>query len=326
MNQLSIFAIKVLRKLYSKAFVVKPLAKNIVEHNPDIVSDILYNVLADGKPVMIARYGSTEMLCMVNYLGVLKGAHVCNYITNKQPEWWWGNNIRIQMTQWSGFFPSTNENLTKFSQLMIESSEDLDVLGSWLEHEQYFIGKLNIPLVWIIYLEPFWAEKPWTRVLKGKKVLVVHPFASLIEMQYQKKREGLFINPDILPEFELYTIPAVQSLGGGNNEFSDWFEALAWMQSEIDKVDFDICLLGCGAYGFPLASHIKIKGKQAVHMGGSLQLLFGIKGKRWTDPQKSIDTFGKPGMYEALFNEHWVFPGDENKPLNADQVEGACYW
>jgi hypothetical protein len=136
----------------------------------------------------------------------------------------------------------------------------------------------------------------------------------------------LFENTDILPEFKLHTIPAVQSLGGVNNQFSDWFEALAWMQSEIDKVEFDICLLGCGAYGFPLASYIKRKGKQAVHMGGSLQLLFGIKGKRWTDPQKSLDTFGKPGMYESLFNEHWVFPGDENKPRNADDVEGACYW
>jgi len=326
MNQISIFALKVLRKLYSKVFVGKPLTEHKVEHYPDTVSDILYNVLADGKPVMIARYGSTEMLCMVNYLGVLKGAHIFNYITSKQPEWWWGENIKIQMTQWSGFFPSTNENLTKFSQLMIESSKDLDVLGSWLDHEQYFIGELAIPLVWIIYLEPFWAVQPWTRVLNGKKVLVVHPFASLIKMQYQNKRDLLFINPDILPEFELHTIPAVQSLGGANNEFGDWFEALAWMQSEIDKVDFDICLLGCGAYGFPLASYIKLKGKQAVHMGGSLQLLFGIKGKRWTDPQKSIDTFGKAGMYESLFNEHWVFPGDENKPLNADQVEGACYW
>lgn len=75
-------------------------------------------------------------------------------------------------------------------------------------------------------------------------------------------------------------IRAVQSLGG-NSQFKDWFEALEYMKTEIDKVDYDICLIGAGAYGFPLAAHVKRQGKQGVHLGGALQLLFGIKGKRW---------------------------------------------
>lgn len=36
------------------------------------------------------------------------------------------------------------------------------------------------------------------------------------------------------------------------------------MKSEIDKCDYDVCLIGCGAYGFPLAAHVKHKGKQAI--------------------------------------------------------------
>jgi hypothetical protein len=321
-----VYILKATRKIYSKFFGIPASKDQDCEHNPDIASEIIYNALADGKPAMIARYGSTEMLCMVNYLGVLNGPRILKYIQGKQAEWWWEDNVMDQMTRWSGFFPSTPDNCTRFSQLMIESTKDLDVLGSWLVQEQYFIKKNTISKVWLIYLEPFWALQPWTRILRGKKVLVVHPFAGVIESQYKYKRALLFKNDDILPEFVLHTIAAVQSLGGDNARFGNWFEALDWMQSEIDLVDYDICLLGCGAYGFPLAAHIKQQGKQAVHMGGALQLLFGIKGKRWTDPQKSIDTFGKPGMYESLFNEHWVFPGEENKPKNADQVEGACYW
>jgi glycerol-3-phosphate dehydrogenase len=49
------------------------------------------------------------------------------------------------------------------------------------------------------------------------------------------------------------------------------------------KKDYDVALIGCGAYGLPLASHVKRKGKQSIHLGGGLQLLFGIKGKRWDD-------------------------------------------
>lgn len=56
----------------------------------------------------------------------------------------------------------------------------------------------------------------------------------------------------------------------------------------MDAVDYDIVLLGCGAYGFPLAAYAKRRGKQAIHMGGSLQLLFGIKGKRWEDQNYAI--------------------------------------
>ena len=99
------------------------------------------------------------------------------------------------------------------------------------------------------------------------------------------------------------------------------------MKDQIGQTDFDICLLGCGAYGFSLAASVKRMGKQAVHLGGALQLLFGIKGKRWEDPQYGVQRWGLPeGFYVNMFNDHWKKPDDFTKPANAQQVEGACYW
>ncbi len=175
-------------------------------------------------------------------------------------------------------------------------------------------------------MEPYWAERPWSRALKGKKVLVVHPFAALIEKQYREHRTHLFENPDVLPEFELQTIEAVQSLGGDAGQFKTWFEALHYMEEEIDKRDFDIALIGCGAYGFPLAAHVKRSGKKAVHLGGALQLLFGIKGNRWEDPRYGEDALGRKSPYLELFNEYWCRPDKDMKPVHANKVEGACYW
>ncbi|WP_274095727.1 hypothetical protein [Riemerella anatipestifer] len=40
-----------------------------------------------------------------------------------------------------------------------------------------------------------------------------------------------------------------------------WFDALEDMKNKIDLVDFDVAIIGCGAYGLPLASYIKNKGK-----------------------------------------------------------------
>lgn len=156
-------------------------------------------------------------------------------------------------------------------------------------------------------------------------MLVIHPFAELIIKQYQR-REQLFDNPDVLPEFDLKVIKAVQSLGGESNGFADWFEALQYMKNEMDRTDYDICLIGCGAYGFPLAAHAKRQKKKVVHFGGELQLLFGIKGSRWEDPLQAIKCGLPRDFYQKLFiNPAWVRP-EEYKNAHSLKVENACYW
>lgn len=149
--------------------------------------------------------------------------------------------------------------------------------------------------------------------MENKKVLVIHPFEKSIRAQYAK-REFLHENPHILPKFELKTIKAVQSIAGTKTEFATWFDALESMKQQIDKTDFDIALIGCGAYGLPLAAYTKSLGKQAVHIGGALQLMFGIKGKRWAE------------WYPGMFNKYWVSPDESETPQNYTTIEGGCYW
>lgn len=329
MNIISIFTLKILRKFYAKIIGGYKLPALQREENPDKVSDMICTLLISDKPCMIARFGSTEMLALVNYLGVNSKKHsISDYIKGKQPAWWWNKNVMDQMQRWSGFYPATPKNMQRFGELMINETKKVDILGSWIINEIYisnYIKKAQI--VHLRLLEPFWSNTPWTIALKDKKILVIHPFAQLIYKQYTEKRTLLFKNPNILPPFKLEVIQAVQSLGGNNNDFTDWFEALQWMKDEIDKKDYDICLIGCGAYGFPLAAHVKKQGKKAVHLGGALQLLFGIKGKRWENPNYGVKEWGIPyGSYSSLINEYWVRPGDLGRPQNAEQVEGACYW
>ena len=88
------------------------------------------------------------------------------------------------------------------------------------------------------------------------------------------------------------------------------------MKAEMDTKDFDVVIIGCGAYGFPLAAHAKRRGKKAIHLGGPTQMLFGIKGKRWVENEN----------FKAILNEHFVFPEDTDKIKNASKVEEGCYW
>ena len=321
MNELSIFTLKVLRKLYTKTFGGYQLPPLQREEDPDKASEMIYNQLMQDKPCMIARFGSTELNAIANYYGITKcPKDIIGFITGKSPQWWWNKKGLEEIYSCSGFFPATEQNVTKFSQMMIEDMPLVDILGSWRPQERLFSKELkNARFVNLEILNPYWSKKPWTRALKGKKILVIHPFAETIHLQYSK-REKLFSDPEILPQFELHIIKAVQSLGG-NDQFKNWFEALKWMENEMDKIDYEICLIGCGAYGFPLAAHAKRKGKKAVHLAGALQLLFGIKGKRWEDPH-----YNETYNYAALMNEFWVKPSMNEKSQNAENVEGGCYW
>ena len=331
MNNITILILKALRKGYQRLFSPAAPTYDRGITDPDKASEVIYNLLASGKPCMIARYGSTELLALTNYLGVVdKHRSVCKYIQGKQFAWWWEDNVKDQMTRWSGFFPSTDENLMKFGELMVEDSKQVDVLGSWIDNERFMQPYMSPTLqkIHLHVLEPFWSCKPWSRILHGKRIVVVHPFAATINTQYQKSRQYLFDNQNILPKFSsLRLVKAVQSLGGDNSCFKNWFEALEWMKNEIDKEEYDVCLIGCGAYGFPLAAHVKRTGKQAVHLGGALQLLFGIQGNRWEDPNYGVKEWGiVQGLYSNLMNEYWVRPSENEKSNNAKAVEGGCYW
>jgi hypothetical protein len=310
----------VLRKIYTKAFE-KTLLKPECEQNPNVASEIIYDVLMSDKSCMIARFGSTELTCLSNYLGVKNSKRkYVDYVKGNVQPWWWEENIINQMQQWSGFFPAREDKIEQFCELMLQDIPQVDILGSWLAEEQLFKMELeNCSKINFELLNPYFSSIPWTKALEGKKVLVVHPFANTIELQY-KKRELLF-KDNLLPEFELMTVKAVQSIAGNPTQFEDWFQALEYMKAEIDKHDYDICLIGCGAYGFHLAAHVKRMGKKAVHLGGSLQLLFGIRGKRWEDPN-----YNPIYNYARLMNEHWVKPENNEKPVGATTVEGACYW
>lgn len=266
----------------------------------------------NGKmPFMAARFGSTELLNMRGVEFPAKGESTTRKYFN-------------QLCNWSGFFPQDFSLLKPFVELERQSASEIDIIAIWFHaFEDYYIKKFmkkDVKCTYLLNFEPWSApECPWSAALKGKKVLVVHPFAETIQSQYTN-REKIFPGTNILPEFELKTLKAVQTLAGNKDDrFATWFEALDWMYQEALKIDFDIAIIGCGAYGMPLAAKIKQAGKQAIHLAGATQLLFGIRGKRWdTDPAFEY--------VRRWYNNAWVYPGLQDRIQNESKVENACYW
>lgn len=290
-------------------------------------SRVIKSILETSSSCMVSRLGNTELHIISNYLSSKRFHSIIRYVTGRQDAWWWEKEWVNALSNGAGVFPVDEKNLLRFSQLYIEDIKQIDILGSWLPQEKSIDKILSpqIKKVNLIDLDPFWSDFPWSNALEGKKILVVHPFSKSILRQYQR-RELLFENPSILPEFaSLEVIPAIQSIAGEKTRFSDWFEALDFMKNEINKRIYDICIIGCGAYGLPLAAHVKRSGKKAIHMGGSTQLLFGIMGNRWTNMPPLIRD-GRIINYAELENKYWIKPSIDETPTNASSVEGGCYW
>ena len=301
-------------------------------------NDLLYDALKDGNPFMLTRYGSIEM-CVTNSYRMRQDSRnmiskLWEFVTDKTDLPWYDDLFVVSISRNAGVFNPTPSILDRFAKRYLQDSKLIDMLMSVNYKEKFMPLKDTCKFIHFESIYPYFVERPWTRILKGKRVLVVHPYADTIRKQYAN-RDKLYENKEILPEFELITLKAVQSSAYAEVPFKDWFEALKYMEDEISKIQFDICLLGCGAYGLPLAAHVKRLGKQAIHMGGGVQLLFGIKGKRWEEEykiatEKNIFGYNVPFTlnldYYKLFNEYWVNPSSDETPKSAKSVEGACYW
>ena len=314
------FCLRALRKVYMKFSPNEMFTDRYVQYFDQEANDYIAKALRENKKgLMVAKFGTTELDTMLFYMLNNKSLKAYGDMIHGRRHIF--ENEFPLLLLLSGFFPCDPDLARKFKDLYLEDIKQLDILASYIYVEHYLHKELShcVKVNLDGYYAPFMWNNPWTKELKGKKVLVVHPFTESIKKQYER-REKLFDNPDVLPEFkELILIKAVQTIAGNKTEqgFETWFDALEYMKTEISKKDFDVALIGCGAYGLPLAAHVKRMGKIAVHLAGWTQMLFGIYGNRWLNDQPE---------YAKFINEYWVRPSEGEKPQKAEIVENGCYW
>ncbi len=321
------FVLKPMRKIISHGKTREQLDTSRGELKDQEANDYVREQILDadqGQGLMVAKFGSIEFMNVCSYLEINSGSRasqIRDYLTGKKNYIFPDECLKMLVNN-AGFFPESPVLWKKYVKLFLEDLKDIDILGSYIVDEEMVEDRLVSCKKTVNldgYLAPFLWKHPWTSALENKKVLVIHPFTDSIKKQYER-RETLFEDPLVLPEFkELICIKAVQSIAGNgpSTGFSDWFAALHSMEEQIDQVDFDVALIGCGAYGMELAAYCKRKGKIAIHMASWVQMLFGIYGNRWLNDQPE---------YRGFINPYWIRPMDSEKPENLDKVEKGAYW
>ena len=272
--------------------------------SPDAVDSLISEKLESSVPFMVGRWGSVEARLVGESL--------------------WKQNVFSRKTlleahRNAGIFPVRQDVLAEVANCLYSSAQSLDVVGCWdSPYQAKLIAKSSPSSVCcdLSSLEPWlFNGESWLSRLEGRAVLVVHPFVKTISSQ-AGNLGGIFTNGRGLPSCELKLLKPPVTLGHQTEHFASWIDALADLKARVASVDFDVALIGCGAYGLPLAASVKAMGKPSIHLGGALQLLFGIRGRRWEAmPQ-----------YASLMNDAWVRPSPDETPRAASKVDGGCYW
>jgi len=225
-----------------------------------------------------------------------------------------------------GLFPVRKDIFFRFADEYRVALAQMDLVALWQDRGTYesFLearaadrwapSAARTGFYFIRFIKPY---AQWLEDLARLRWLVVHPFEKTIRAQLPHIRDlGVFSEisfPDLKtriedtsflapPQFSYMTPPRHQ----------DWFEALDELKARMEKANFDIALVGAGAWSLPLVAHAKKIGKKGIHMGGALQLLFGVKGGRF-DPA-------------GIYNHAWIRPLPEDIPNDFKKMEKGAYW
>jgi hypothetical protein len=299
---------KTIRGLIRAAESWKYLDSRVWDHEAGNVA--IYDAIISRRPVAIGKLGSTELQGIRSYLRERENAD-WRELTR---------NYRRSLYTNSGLFPDDPEIFEQYCRFMTnEVLPQLTHAIVWLTYGEHRVLSRfcrDYTPINIMGSAPYLWSLPWSIALEGKKVLVVHPFEKSIRKQHDQLAHVWGKKKAVMPVFglDVLAVPHYPSLVRPKHH--DWFESLAMLKKQMEEKDFDVALIGAGAYSLPLAIHAKGLGRQGIHTGGETQFLFGIKGARW-------DAIPNCNRY---YNEHWIRPLPEDTPASNNSIEGGCYW
>jgi hypothetical protein len=235
----------------------------------------------------------------------------------------------------SGIFPLTPAMFDEFSAFYAAHARRLDCVGIGVHaaHQQTMLERrvlwhCDLPGRLIPYVgqepdrsTPDRPERCYLPALAGKRVLLVCPFASLLQERATRETfEGVWG----CTGKRWFAPSSVRAL-----EFPYGFERATHARyasvlslfddivSRMERCQFDVALIAAAALGIPLASTARAQGKVAISLGGHLQALFGVRGQRWRDD---------PEWAQRYFNEWWIDMPAHHIPADNQVCDAGSYW
>ena len=304
----------------------------------DSLKDSITNNTNNPKPLFIGKIGANELIIIYQAI-LIQQCQMTDFSMDMKRD---GSDV-------AGIHPNTKEGFMNFIRIYLEAIKSMNIIASWNERlinvEEYIwrnyivnskVGKPeHLGIVELTTLESFYTERQywWQNLYENKTILVITPFTKSIQKQldnrenvFRGKWKG-FWSDKISFKFIKFPHPYnVSSLEDKAKYPERNAELLLKFQKEIDEVydsigSFDIALIGAGGNSILLCDYIKrVKGKSAFHLGGGLQMMFGVYGNRW-DPK-----FNNSPFLKEYINDSWIRPIPEEVPPEYKKQENGAYF
>jgi hypothetical protein len=228
----------------------------------------------------------------------------------------------------AGIFPATPEFQSRFADEFARAAGELDAIGVFpkLAGESAELlaahGMRGAPMDFSDQEPersvPADEERCWLRHLRGRRVLIVAPFAKLLRARANHADYEAAWAKIGKRWFEPESVAAVELPYGFDPEVHRRYDTALDLLSEVrERVlaeEFDVALIAAGGLAIPLAAAIKRDGRAGLSLGGHLQVMFGVTGERWLE---------REDWRRAYFNETWVRVPERYRPVGATMEN---YW
>lgn len=229
----------------------------------------------------------------------------------------------------AGIFPPRPDFYRRFAEVYAGHVRRLDSLG-------VFAGPPAVELDIVRHhrLEtapiPYWEQEPdrsspseparcYLHHFRGRDVLLVCPFANLLRERATRTTFEAVWAKTGKKWFDPARVDSVEFPYGFARATRDRYptalDLLDDITAEMDTRTYDVALIAAGGLGIPLASFAKGRGKVGISLGGHLQVLFGVLGKRWRRRGEWADRY---------FNEAWIDMPAKYRPDPSETNED--YW
>jgi len=229
-----------------------------------------------------------------------------------------------------GLFPCSEEAMLSYAELHGKATRELDLLGlvgGRLEADLLNRLRPKGQTINLLELEPDrsvpdQSEHCWLPELRGKRVLIVSSIAELLcqranqttfEAVWAKSGKPWFDPAQVRPlQFPYcYDVHTQERFGSSEN-------LLEWIVNQLDPTSFDLALIAGSSLGIPIAAAIRAMNRSAIALGGALQVLFGVGGRRW---------WNDPHWRQHHITSAWISVPPEQIPQVAGAyVDGGAYW
>jgi len=309
--------------------------RNCNESGHKYLYDAIKHSIMDNKPIVIGKIGAIELQIIYQTILISK-----KLLDNYHPQ------IRYEAINTAGMHPPNNNTFSIFTQVFLESIKEMNVLASWndnlLQMEEMIWNQFINPIpmskeikgvVDLTSLESFYTtpDNWWQNLYKNKTILIISPFTKSIsgQLEYPQRDKvwsgkwNNFWDKSITFKYITFSHPYATLSKEEQDKYPKSFnDVIEKYKKEINLIgDFDIALVGAGCYSISLCSYIKSQcQRSAFHLGGGLQMMFGVYGNRWFQNGNTSEFF------KQYMNINWVRPSGDEVPEGFKKQENGAYF